>query len=56
VWGQGWAKAGIVKSKNMINVFKLVYLLKFQFLVEVKHPLEEENWCRSEGVAQVDLH
>ena len=55
LWGHGWANAGTVKSKNMIRVFTVVYLRYFPFLVEVKHPLEEEDWRRSEGVAQVDL-
>jgi hypothetical protein len=40
LWGQDWAKAGQAKSKNIIKVFKIDYLLRFLDLAEVKHPLE----------------
>jgi len=43
VWGQDWAKAGTVKSKNMASVFKK-HLLRFRFLrLRSKTRLNEWN-------------
>jgi hypothetical protein len=50
VLGQGWARAGTVKSKNMINVFKTTYLLRFWLLgIEVGHQLEKETGVVQKG-------
>jgi hypothetical protein len=48
VLGQGWAKAGTVKSRNMVKVFNIVYLLRFPFM----RLRSSTRWSERTGVVQ----